>query len=391
MSLSRILVFLVVVTSMVAGIHYYLWTRLVRDVGLPAPWTRVGTVTVAFLAVSIPATMVLTRALPRSTLGPFVWPAFVWMGLMFFLLVLLLPMDLIRGALALLPKGETAPDPERRQFIARLVSGIASVSAIGLTGAGLYSVLRPVAVKRVAVPLARISKSLSGYTIVQMTDIHVGPTIGKEFIEQLVATTNALEPDLIAITGDLVDGSVKELGAFVEPLSKLRAKDGVYFVTGNHEYYSGADEWIAFLETLGIRVLRNEHVRIRGDEGFDLGGVDDHTAHQFGRGHGMDLEKMSRGRDLERALVLLAHQPKAIVEAAPHGVDLQLSGHTHGGQLFPFNFLVKLQQPYVAGLYDHGMAKVYVSAGTGYWGPPMRVGAPAEITRIELVSRSAVV
>jgi predicted MPP superfamily phosphohydrolase len=194
---------------------------------------------------------------------------------------------------------------------------------------------------------------------------------------------------MVVITGDLVDGSVAELEPHVEPLKRLRAKDGVYFVTGNHEYYSGANAWIAHLESLGIRVLRNERVPIRGEHGFDLAGVDDWTAHQFGGEHGMNLEKALSGRDPDRAVVLLAHQPKAIVEAGARGVDLQLSGHTHGGQLFPFNFLVGLQQPYVAGLHDHGATKIYVSRGTGYWGPPMRVGAPAEITRIELASVEA--
>ncbi|MFO0675465.1 MAG: metallophosphoesterase [Polyangiaceae bacterium] len=389
MPLSRILVGLVVVIAVTSGVHWYLWSRLVRDAALPAPWFRVLTVAMIVLAASLPVALLASRGLPRFWGSLLAWPAYVWMGVMFFLFVALVPLDLARGLWTLVPSGDAAVDPARRTFLARVASGMAALVATSFAGVGLASVLRDVAVKRVPVTLARLPKHLSGYTIVQLTDIHVGPTIGKDFIEQLVASANALQPDMIAITGDLVDGSVAALGAFVEPLRNLRAKDGVYFVTGNHEYYSGAPEWIAFLGTLGIRVLRNEHVRIRGDEGFDLAGVDDATAHQFGLGHGMDMESVNRDRDRERLLVLLAHQPKAIVTAEPHGVDLQLSGHTHGGQLFPFNFLVKLQQPYVAGLYEHGRAKVYVSAGTGYWGPPMRVGAPAEITRIELVSGSA--
>jgi predicted MPP superfamily phosphohydrolase len=160
--------------------------------------------------------------------------------------------------------------------------------------------------------------------------------------------------------------------------------DGVFFVTGNHEYYSGADSWIAHLGTLGIRVLRNEHVRIGGDEGFDLAGIDDASSH--GNGHGPDLAKALRGRDAARACVLLAHQPRGIELADTLGVDLQLSGHTHGGQMVPWNFLVRLQQPFVAGLHKLARAQIYVSRGTGYWGPPMRVGAPAEITEVELVS-----
>jgi uncharacterized protein len=189
---------------------------------------------------------------------------------------------------------------------------------------------------------------------------------------------NALRPDLVAGTGDLVDGSVRELGRAVAHLGRLQARHGVYFVTGNHEYYSGAEEWVAHLETLGIKPLRNEHVRIGDEGGFDLAGIDDHSARP-------DLKKALGGRDASRACVLLAHQPRGIELADELGVDLQLSGHTHGGQMFPWNLLVRLQQPFVAGLHKLRRAQIYVSCGTGYWGPPMRVGAPAEITEIELV------
>jgi predicted MPP superfamily phosphohydrolase len=158
----------------------------------------------------------------------------------------------------------------------------------------------------------------------------------------------------------------------------------VYFVTGNHEYFSGVDHWLAHLTTLGIRVLRNERVAIGGADGFDLAGVDDWSAGRYGNGHGADLSRALEGRDRNRGLILLAHQPKQVFEAADAGVDLQLSGHTHGGQMFPFGYLVKLQQPYVAGFHIHQGTALYVSRGTGYWGPPMRVGSPAEITHIEL-------
>jgi len=201
-----------------------------------------------------------------------------------------------------------------------------------------------------------------------------------------VEKTNHLSPDLIAITGDLVDGSVKDLGAMVEGLRHLRAKDGVYFVIGNHELYSGVEEWVAFLASLGIRTLRNERVAIRGAEGFDLAGVDDPQVARYRPSERMDVALAARGRDPSRALVLMAHQPKAIFDAARAAVDLQLSGHTHGGQIFPFRYFVKLDQPYVSGLHQHGETAIYVSQGTGYWGPPMRLAAPAEITQIVIQS-----
>ena len=183
----------------------------------------------------------------------------------------------------------------------------------------------------------------------------------------------------IARWHDLAD---RQRGRDAAPLGRLRAPDGIYFVTGNHEYYSGADEWIAHLRSLGVTVLRNEHVRLPC--GIDVAGVDDWTAKQFGGDHGPDLDKALAGRDGAQPVVLLAHQPKAIFGAAAKEVALQLSGHTHGGQIFPFNFLVGLQQPYVAGLHRLNDMAIYVSVGTGYWGPPMRLLAPAEITEITL-------
>jgi predicted MPP superfamily phosphohydrolase len=242
-----------------------------------------------------------------------------------------------------------------------------------------------VALKDVDVRLRRLPRSRDGTTIVQLTDVHVGPTIRRGFVETIVAQVNALAPDIIVITGDLVDGSVEELREHVAPLANLRARHGVFFVTGNHEYYSGVDAWCEELPRLGIRVLRNERVAIgKGADGFDLAGIDDAHAYQYGNGHGADLERAVAGRDPRRELVLLAHQPKAVFDAEKHDVGLQLSGHTHGGQLWPWKYLVRLQQPVVAGLARFGETQVYVSSGTGYWGPPMRLAAPAEITRITL-------
>jgi predicted MPP superfamily phosphohydrolase len=250
------------------------------------------------------------------------------MGMMFVLFFTLVPLELVRVAARVAPV-----DPSRRLALARILAIAAASIGTLETGVGLANGLARVGVRSIRVPLAKLPKALSGYTIVQLTDIHVGPTIGRAFIEQLVRSTNALSPDIIAITGDLVDGSVASLSAFVEPLRELRAKDGVFFVTGNHEYYSGPDEWLAFLETLGIRALRNERVALK--DGLDLAGVDDTSAHSYGHGHGQDVARAVADRDPSRALVLLAHQPKAVIEACKHGVDLQLSGHTHGGQIWP--------------------------------------------------------
>ncbi len=381
---ARYLTFFAVALLVMGSAHYYVWARLVRDFGLPKRWSRVATVTIALLFALLMSVFIVVRNLARATAAPFTWVAYTWLGLVFFLVLSLGLSDLVKVITVRRDVGVPA-DPERRQAIARLFGGAAAVVGIGASGVGVASVLSPVAVSRVRVAIDRLTKAKSGYRIVQISDIHVGPTIGHDFIEEIVARINGLNPDLIAITGDLVDGSVADLAEHVAPLGRLRARDGVFFVTGNHEYYSGADAWIAHLGTkLGVRVLRNEHVQIGGEDGFDLAGIDDASAH--GDGHGSDLLKALHGRDPSRACVLLAHQPRGIDLADRLGVDLQLSGHTHGGQMVPWNFLVRLQQPFVAGLHKLARAQIYVSRGTGYWGPPMRVGAPAEITEIELVS-----
>jgi predicted MPP superfamily phosphohydrolase len=367
---SRLLsfaLFFVLLLSVLGGAHYYAWTRLVRDLALPPNQQRLLTLVFVLLFALVPLSFFVRRA-GSLLAAPVVWVSSIWIGVLLLLLVTLLAGDFLRGLTALGMRLTDAPpaDPERRVALARLFALV----VVGLTG-GLTA--------------WAVKSGLAGTTIVQLTDVHVGHTIRRDFIEEIVAQTNALKPDVIAITGDLVDGSVAELRDHVAPLGKLEARWGVYFVTGNHEYYSGADEWIAELGRLGIRVLRNERVVVgNGEASYDLCGIDDHQAAQFGGDHGPDLARACAGRDPERELVLLAHQPRAVFEAEKHGVGLQLSGHTHGGQIWPWRYMVRLQQPIVSGLAAFGQTQVYVSNGTGYWGPPMRLAAPAEITRIRL-------
>ncbi len=237
----------------------------------------------------------------------------------------------------------------------------------------------------VAIELTRLPAALSGLTIAQITDVHIGPTVGADFVRDVVAQVNGIGADVIVITGDLVDGRAASHASSAEPLADLRARQGIFYVTGNHEYYWGVDAWLPIFRQLGLQVMRNRRVAIeRGGASFDLAGIDDHESRRW-RGHGPDLAGALDGRDRSRAVVLLAHQPRQVRVAQRHGVDLQLSGHTHGGQIWPWHGAVRIQQGgLLAGHYRFGDTQLYVSRGTGYWGPPVRFGAPAEITRIEL-------
>ncbi len=248
----------------------------------------------------------------------------------------------------------------------------------------LSRTIRPVVVE-VPISIPRLPAAFAGFSIVQISDVHVGPTVGARFVRDVVERVNALAPDLVAITGDLVDGRAGVHGAGIEPLAELRSRHGTYYVTGNHEYYWGVDDWLPRFRAVGLNVLRNQRIALeRGGDALDLAGIDDHESRRW-RGHGPDLERALGGRDPDRAVVLLAHQPRQVHTARRHRVDLQLSGHTHGGQIWPWHGAVRLQQGgLIAGHYRFGDTQLYVSRGTGYWGPPIRIGAPAEITRITL-------
>ena len=282
------------------------------------------------------------------------------------------------------PDTDTPAGPTRRLFVSRVVAGAAAAAAVGTVGYGTYGVLRGPKVKRVTVPLAKLPRAAHGYRIAVVSDVHLGPVLGRGFAQKVVDTINATQPDLIAVVGDLVDGSVKDLGPAAAPLAQLRARHGSYFVTGNHEYFSGAEQWVEEVRRLGITPLENAR---REMPYFDLAGVNDVAGED--EGQGPDFAKALGDRDTARACVLLAHQPVQIQDAVEHGVDLQLSGHTHGGQLWPGNLIASGANPTLAGLDRYGDTQLYVSRGAGAWGPPTRVGAPSDITLIELASRRA--
>jgi predicted MPP superfamily phosphohydrolase len=385
----RFAIVIAVVVAAIAASHVYIWVRLVRDLFSSPRIRRAGGALLAVLTLVTPLAVLRPPFLGGSLRRAIFAVGFPWVGFSLFLVSGLLVAELVRaGAWAVRAVRRDAPlDSARRRALGQVLGG-AAVAAGGATAlAGAAEVLHLV-VERVRVPLARLPASMSGTRIVQISDVHLGAAVGPEYLARVIAAANALQPDLVAITGDLVDGSVDRLRAQVALLRDLRARYGVFFVTGNHEYYSNAVAWVAELASLGIRVLRNERVSIgAGHDGgsFDLAGVDDWSAARFGHGHGHDLPKALAGRDPTRELVLLAHQPASVHEAALHDVGLQLSGHTHGGQLFPLRLFLWFDQPFIDGLHRLGGTWIYVNRGAGYWGPPMRVGATPEITEVTLV------
>ncbi|MGH8820428.1 MAG: metallophosphoesterase [Rhodoferax sp.] len=262
------------------------------------------------------------------------------------------------------------------------------VLGLAVTLWGFWNARRTARVVRVDVPIAGLPAGLQGFTVAQISDIHVGPTIQHDYLQRIVERVNALDADMVAITGDLVDGRVADLRRHVAPVAGLTSRHGTFFVTGNHEYYSGAQPWIDELRRLGITVLMNEHVMLQHDAAvMVVAGVADYSAHHFDEAHRSDPAAALAGAPADVAMrLLLAHQPRSAAAASSAGFQLQLSGHTHGGQFWPWMYFVKLQQPFRAGLNRFKDLWVYTNRGTGYWGPPTRFGVPSEITRLRLVT-----
>lgn len=434
----------VAVLALLVGVHRYVWRRFVGDTTAKGGVARrVGTVALLVLPMLSVGALVSSRAgVPFRVQQVLAWPGYLWLAALLYLTLALLVGEAVRPVLRRVlacrdarsaaagtdttaattapaltddPRAEpgtassteTAPasgtrteteprteteapavppvaDPSRRLFVARAVGGAAALAGLGTVGYGTYGVLRGPRIKRITVPLAKLPRSAHGFRIAVVSDIHLGPVLGRAHTQRIVDSINATRPDLVAVVGDLVDGSVADLGRAAEPLAGLEARHGSYFVTGNHEYFSGAAEWVDHVRELGLHPLENARVEIGG---FDLAGVNDVAGES--EGQGPDFAAALGDRDRGRASVLLAHQPVVIHDAVEHGVDLQLSGHTHGGQLWPGNFLAELANPTVAGLERYGDTQLYVSRGAGAWGPPVRVGAPSDITVVELASRQA--
>jgi predicted MPP superfamily phosphohydrolase len=364
--------FIGTVSAIVAVVHVYFWFRLVRTPDWPAPWRGRATWTLVALAASVPVAMLVVRPCPRWISAPVSGVGFVWLAATFYLLLSLLLLEPVRLA---------ARTSETARVLAAAAVGVTTL----VCGWGLVEASLEPRVERVTLPVRRLDPRLAGLRIVMISDLHVGPHVGRSFMERVVALVNAERPDVVAITGDLVDGPIERLAPDVEPLRRLTAPLGVFFVLGNHEGYSGAEDWAAHVASLGIRVLRDERTTVSRDGGeLDVAGVDDPAVPPRDGRRGLDAALS--GRDESRPVVVLAHRPEVVHDAERLGVDVVLASHTHGGQLWPFGLFERGVHPLVAGLGRFGPTWLYVGRGTAEWGPPMRVATPAEITVVTLQS-----
>lgn len=388
--------FFLIAFSLYAFAYSYVGWRLLAPLQMSALSTGLAWLGILALIALPPLTFSISRRPQKPWWQrPLAWLTFLSMGGLNFLFFLLLLRDLaglalwgVQHAIALVqvsPNGAALLDGEQlHELLLATNLAVLGLTAV-LVAYGVYQARRTPAVVEVTVPLPNLPPELESLRLVQISDLHVGDTISAAFVKKVVATVNRLAPDVIVCTGDLADGRVAHLRDDVAPLAQLTSRYGKFHITGNHEYYSGAEAWLAEARRLGFTVLLNEHrVVTHGSSRVLIAGVPDFGAGPFVPHHDSNPGQALANAPPAGVKILLAHQPRSVFAAAEAGFDLQLSGHTHGGQFYPWNFLVPLQQPYVSGLHQHGNTWIYVSNGTGYWGPPIRLGAPAEVTLIKL-------
>lgn len=318
------------------------------------------------------------------------WAGSLSMGLWATFIFLSAATDVLRlAAWGVQRAGGNRVDAARRSFLSRWLPTGVVLSSTGIAGLGFAEAVRGPLVRELVVPIPDLPRALQGLKIAQISDLHVGPTIRRGYVDEVVRHTNALNPDLIVVTGDIADGSPAVIGEYLQPLAGLKARLGTYYVTGNHEYYWGVEEWLESVRGLGLLPLLNENRILAVDDArILLAGVTDSAGGNFFASHRSDATRARRSTEDCQLRILLAHRPDNWSEAESLGFDLQLSGHTHGGQFFPWSVFMPLAYKYYRGLNRHGRMWIFVSSGTGYWGPAHRFAIPSEIALLRLTAET---
>ena len=385
--------FFIVFITLLGIMHGYVGWKIFSGLNLNSSFAIIGIILIAILTL-LPVLPILFRynGYESSFLDKLSLIGYTSLGFFTLSFVAFLSKDLLFKVWGFISsffsadvKQQITLDVDKREFLEKSLS-IGILSLIGPTTAyGFYSARKGPTIINQDIYLKNLPDSFENFTIAQISDLHVGPTIKKTYVEKVVNQISTINPDLIAITGDMVDGSIDYLRRDLEPLSQVVAKYGTYFVTGNHEYYSGAERWLDETDRMGFTNLVNDNKLITiKDQNIALAGVNDYRAHQIIPSHRSNPERAIKGINNEKVKILLAHQPASIFKANEAGYDLQISGHTHGGQFWPFTYPTKQANPYLSGLHDHNGTQIYVNSGTGYWGPPLRLGVTAEITLFRL-------
>ncbi|MEU8899938.1 metallophosphoesterase [Nocardia sp. NPDC048505] len=358
-----------------ALIHWLFYRRLLRATAVPGPVRKTGAVLLAGLWLTVLVALGAGSAYSPRPIRPIVWLGATWAAVMFYLLLGLLVLGLV------LLIARLAKFPQRLRLV-RVLSAVLVVAAVGTVAYGVYEANHP-RVVQVEVRSAKLPAELDGLRVAVVSDIHVGAARGAAFTRRVVDLANEQRADVIVLPGDLIDGSVELVGADIAPIADLRSKYGTFAVAGNHEgYVDGVAEWMNYWETLGVRTLRNQRAEIAVNGAtLEIAGVYDFAAPDP---YGPDIDAAVAGHRPDRFLMLLAHQPLQGPDAAAHGVDLQISGHTHGGQMWPLNYVVGWVNGTVFGLDQVGEMQRYTTRGVGAWGPPVRVAAPPDISILTL-------
>ncbi len=391
-ALAQYLIWIAIMVATLSIGFFYLGWRIIIPFNLQAPYKQIAWTALALMYL-IPFSSFFVIRFAEKWSDAISWIGYISLGMLSFTFSILVIRDLVwllgfggHKIFSLFASSPQIVDTAKREFLLQATNlGVIGVAA-SLTAYGVYEARRKPSIITVDIPIANLPHTFDGFRIVQITDIHAGLTIKRDWIETVAEEVKNLSPDLIAFTGDLADGSVPHLKGDVAPLGELTAPHGKFFVTGNHEYYSGAEQWVDHARNLGYDVLMNEH-RIISKNGSSvvLAGVTDYGGGGFIKSHTSDPHKALSGAPNDTTRILMAHQPRSLYQTDGLDLDLVLMGHTHGGQFFPWNLVATIGQPFIKGLNKwQEKTWAYVSKGTGYWGPPVRVGARSEITVLTL-------